>query len=396
MEKREVFRGLSGRNAPDCFARLRTPCYVIDEEHLEENGRILASVAEHTGCRILLAQKAFSNYAFYPLLAPYLAGTEASGLYEARLGAEEMPGKEVHVFCAAYREDEFTELLKYADHIVFNSVRQLKTFGPAAKAAGRSVGLRINPECSTQEGHALYDPCAPGSRLGVTREAWDREMTGELHDLLDGLHFHTLCEQDADALETTLEAVETGFGDVLPRMKWLNMGGGHHITRADYDRPRLEKLIRRAQGQWQVQVYLEPGEAVALNAGYLVTDVLDVVENAGIRTAVLDASAACHMPDVIEMPYTPPLMNGETDKEKPFTYRLAGPTCLAGDVIGEYGFDREIRIGDRLVFGDMAIYTTCKNNTFNGMPLPDIHALHADGSCTTLTAFGYGDFKKRL
>ena len=396
MEKREVFRGLSGRNAPDCFARLRTPCYVIDEERLEENGRILASVAEHTGCRILLAQKAFSNYAFYPLLAPYLAGTEASGLYEARLGAEEMPGKEVHVFCAAYREDEFTELLKYADHIVFNSVRQLKTFGPAAKAAGRSVGLRINPECSTQEGHALYDPCAPGSRLGVTREAWNREMTGELHDLLDGLHFHTLCEQDADALETTLEAVKAGFGDVLPRMKWLNMGGGHHINRADYDRSRLEKLIRRAQEQWQVQVYLEPGEAVALNAGYLVTDVLDVVENAGIRTAVLDASAACHMPDVIEMPYTPPLMNGETDKEKPFTYRLAGPTCLAGDVIGEYGFDREIRIGDRLVFGDMAIYTTCKNNTFNGMPLPDIHALHADGSCTKLTAFGYGDFKKRL
>ena len=396
MNRNEVFRGLSGRNAPDCFAPLRTPCYVIDEERLEENGRILASVAEHTGCRILLAQKAFSNYGFYPLLAPYLAGTEASGLYEARLGAEEMPGKEVHVFCAAYREDEFAELLKYADHIVFNSVRQLKTFGPDAKAAGRSVGLRINPECSTQEGHALYDPCAPGSRLGVTREAWDREMTEEARELLDGLHFHTLCEQDADALETTLEAVEAGFGDVLPGMKWLNMGGGHHITRADYDRPRLERLIRRAQEQWRVQVYLEPGEAVALNAGYLVTDVLDVVENAGIRTAVLDASAACHMPDVIEMPYTPPLLNGETEKEKPFTYRLAGPTCLAGDVIGEYGFDREIRIGDRLVFGDMAIYTTCKNNTFNGMPLPDIHAMHADGSCTKLTGFGYGDFKNRL
>ena len=396
MNRNEVFRGLSGRNAPDCFAPLRTPCYVIDEERLEENGRILASVAEHTGCRILLAQKAFSNYGFYPLLAPYLAGTEASGLYEARLGAEEMPGKEVHVFCAAYREDEFAELLKYADHIVFNSVRQLKTFGPDAKAAGRSVGLRINPECSTQEGNVLYDPCAPGSRLGVTREAWDREMTEEARELLDGLHFHTLCEQDADALEATLEAVEAGFGDVLPGMKWLNMGGGHHITRADYDRPRLERLIRRTQEQWRVQVYLEPGEAVALNAGYLVTDVLDVVENAGIRTAVLDASAACHMPDVIEMPYTPPLLNGETEKEKPFTYRLAGPTCLAGDVIGEYGFDREIRIGDRLVFGDMAIYTTCKNNTFNGMPLPDIHAMHADGSCTKLTGFGYGDFKNRL
>ncbi len=396
MERREVFKGLSGRPVPDCFASLRTPCYVLDEERLRENGKILAGLAERTGCKVLLAQKAFSNYDLYPLLAPYLSGTEASGLYEARLGAEEMPGKEVHVFCAAYREDEFGELLKYADHIVFNSVYQLERFGPAAKAAGKSVGLRINPERSTQEGHAIYDPCAPGSRLGVTREIWDREMTEDLLDLLDGLHFHTLCEQNADALAETLEAVESRFGDILPRMKWLNMGGGHHITREDYDLPKLEELILRAMEEWQVQVYLEPGEAVALNAGYLVTEVLDITENACIRTAVLDASAACHMPDVIEMPYTPPLMNGEADKEKPFTYRLAGPTCLAGDVIGEYGFDREIRIGDRLVFGDMAIYTTCKNNTFNGMPLPDIHAMHADGSFTKLTAFSYGDFKSRL
>ncbi len=396
MDRQEVFRGLENRNAPDCFGALRTPCYVIDRERLQENGRILAAVAEHTGCRILLAQKAFSNYAFYPLLAPYLAGTEASGLYEARLGAEEMPGKEVHVFCAAYREDEFDELLRYADHIVFNSVNQLKRFGPAAKAAGKSVGLRINPECSTQEGHAIYDPCAPGSRLGVTRAAWDREMTPELLALLDGLHFHTLCEQDADALETTLEAVAYKFGDVLPRMKWLNMGGGHHITRADYDCPRLERLVRETREKWNLQVYLEPGEAVALNAGYLVTTVLDIVENSGIRTAVLDVSAACHMPDVIEMPYTPPLLNGETETGKPFTYRLAGPTCLAGDVIGEYGFDRELQEGDRLVFGDMAIYTTCKNNTFNGMSLPDIYAMDGNGSFTKLTAFGYEDFKSRL
>ena len=396
MDRQEVFRGLEGRNAPDCFGALRTPCYVIDEERLQENGQILAAVAEHTGCRILLAQKAFSNYAFYPLLAPYLTGTEASGLYEARLGAEEMPGKDVHVFCAAYREDEFDELLKYADHIVFNSVNQLKRFGPAAKAAGKSVGLRINPECSTQEGHAIYDPCAPGSRLGVTRAVWDREMTPELLALLDGLHFHTLCEQDSDALETTLEAVAYKFGDVLSRMKWLNMGGGHHITRADYDRPRLERLVREAQEKWNLQVYLEPGEAVALNAGYLVTTVLDVVENGGIRIAVLDVSAACHMPDVIEMPYTPPLLTGEAETEKPFMYRLAGPTCLAGDVIGEYGFDHELQEGDRLVFGDMAIYTTCKNNTFNGMPLPDIYAMHADGGFTKLTAFGYKDFKSRL
>ena len=396
MEKIEVFKGLAGRNAPDCFASLRTPCYVVDEERLEANGKILAAVAEHTGCRILLAQKAFSNYDFYPLLMPYLAGTEASGLYEARLGAEEMPGKEVHVFCAAYREDEFEELLRYADHIVFNSVNQLRQFGKTAREAGKSVGLRINPECSTQEGHAIYDPCAPGSRLGVTREVWNREMTDDLLSLLDGLHFHTLCEQDADALETTLAAAEIRFGDVLPRMKWLNMGGGHHITREDYDVSRLENLLRRTREKWNLQVYLEPGEAVALNAGYLVTTVLDVTENSGIRTAVLDTSAACHMPDVIEMPYTPPLLNGEAEGPETGRFRLAGPTCLAGDVIGEYSLDAEPRLGDRLVFGDMAIYTTCKNNTFNGMPLPDIYAMNRDGEFTKLTGFGYEDFKGRL
>lgn len=396
MDRQEVFRGLAGRNAPACFAPLRTPCYVVDEGRLEENGRILASVAQHTGCRILLAQKAFSNYDFYPLLSPYLAGTEASGLYEARLGAEEMPGKEVHVFCAAYREDEFEELLRYADHIVFNSAGQLEQFGKTAKEKGKSIGLRINPECSTQEGHDIYDPCAKGSRLGVTRDVWNREMTEELYGLLDGLHFHTLCEQGADALETTLAAVEKGFGDILPRMKWLNMGGGHHITREDYDRPLLEKLIRRAQDQWNLQVYLEPGEAVALNAGYLVTTVLDVTENSGIRTAVLDTSAACHMPDVIEMPYTPPLMNGEPGNGGEHVFRLAGPTCLAGDVIGEYGLDSGLKPGDRLVFGDMAIYTTCKNNTFNGMPLPDIYGMNRDGQLRKLTGFGYADFKGRL
>ena len=396
MEKREVFKGLAGRNAPDCFASLRTPCYVVDEERLEANGKILAAVAEYTGCRILLAQKAFSNYDFYPLLAPYLAGTEASGLYEARLGAEEMPGKEVHVFCAAYREDEFGELLRYADHIVFNSVSQLRQFGKAAREAGKSVGLRINPECSTQEGRSIYDPCAPGSRLGVTREVWNREMTDDLLDLLDGLHFHTLCEQDADALETTLAAAEIRFGDVLPRMKWLNMGGGHHITREDYDVPRLENLLRSTREKWNLQVYLEPGEAVALNAGYLVTTVLDVTENSGIRTAVLDASAACHMPDVIEMPYIPPLLNGEAEGTETGRFRLTGPTCLAGDVIGDYSMDAEPRPGDRLVFGDMAIYTTCKNNTFNGMPLPDIYSMNRDGEFTKLTGFGYEDFKGRL
>ena len=380
-------------------ARLRhlpTPCYVLDEGQLERNGEILAGVAQRTGAKILLAQKAFSNYDLYPVLAPYLAGTEASGLYEARLGREEMPGGETHVFCAAYRADEFGELLRYADHIVFNSPRQLEKFGPAAASAGKSLGLRINPECSTQEGHALYDPCAPGSRLGVTRAQWDAQMTPALLSLLDGLHFHTLCEQNADALAITLDAVAEQFGDVLPGMKWLNMGGGHHITRPGYDIPLLETCIRRAQASWQVDVYLEPGEACALNAGYLVTTVLDVIRNGDTNLAILDMSAACHTPDVLEMPYRPPLYGAGEPGEKPFACRLGGPTCLSGDVIGDYGFDAPLQEGDRLIFGDMAIYTTCKNNTFNGMPLPDIRVLREDGEAELLRGFGYQDFKTRL
>ena len=392
----EIFEGLTSVIYGDGIKALKTPCYVIDEKRLQQNAEVLSSVMLHTGCKILLAQKAFSNYDFYPLLSGYLAGTEASGLYEARLGKEEMPEGEVHVFCAAYRDDEFGELLKYADHIVFNSIHQLAKFGSLAKQQGKSIGLRINPECSTQEGHEIYDPCAKGSRLGVTRDVWDNEMTPDLLDMLDGIHFHTLCEQNSDALETTLKAVEEKFGDILPSMKWINMGGGHHITKADYDVARLEKLLIYARDKWNVQVYLEPGEAVALNAGYLLTRILDIVENNGMKIAILDSSAACHMPDVIEMPYTPPLMNAATDDFKPYRYRLAGPTCLSGDVTGDYSFDSELKIGDMLVFGDMAIYTTCKNNTFNGMPLPDIFRLGKDGSFEKLTDFGYGDFKGRL
>ena len=396
IDPRPAFSGLAGRDMAETFSALKTPCYVLDEARLIKNGEVLAALAERTGCRVLLAQKAFSNYDLYPLLAPYLAGTEASGLYEARLGREEMPGREVHVFSAAYREDEFEALLSCADHIVFNSVRQLKSFGPRAKDAGKSLGLRVNPERSTQSGHAIYDPCAPGSRLGVTREVWEREMDGTALSLLDGLHFHTLCEQNADALDATLNALAARFGDVLPRMKWLNMGGGHHITRPDYDLALLERLIRDAQRTWGVQVYLEPGEAVALNAGYLVSRVLDIVENAGVKIAILDASAACHMPDVIEMPYTPPLYGAAEPGEGGHVYRLAGPTCLAGDVIGDYRFPEALHIGDTLVFGDMAIYTTCKNNTFNGMPLPAIVLMRADGSYRTLKSFGYQDFRSRL
>lgn len=397
QDTRPPFAALGGV-LPAALHTLPTPCYLLDEGALRRNAELLGALAQRTGCKILLAQKAFSNYDLYPLLAPHLAGTEASGLYEARLGAEEMPGGEVHVFCAAYRDDEMDELLRYADHIVFNSPAQLAKFGAKVKAAGKSVGLRINPERSTQDGHAIYDPCAPGSRLGTTRAAWDAAVAQDptLPQLLDGLHFHTLCEQDADALAVSLDAVAEKFGDILPKMQWLNFGGGHHITRPGYDVETLERCIARAQNAWGVTVYLEPGEACALNAGYLLTRVLDVVQNGGTTVAILDASAACHMPDVIEMPYRPPLLFAGDAGQKSCTVRLAGPTCLAGDVIGDYSFDAVPRAGDLLVFGDMAIYTTCKNNTFNGMPLPAICVRDDAGHVRELVKFGYRDFKTRL
>ena len=373
---------------------LKTPCYVIDEKKLRENLEILAGVQQRTGCKILLAQKAFSCFHEYPLIGKYLKGTTASGLFEARLGREEM-NLENHVFSPAYREEEMDEIAGLCDHIVFNSFGQLEKYAPRLK--GKSIGLRINPECSTQEDHAIYDPCAPGSRLGVTAEKFreNAEHSPQLLEALDGLHFHTLCEQNSDDLERTLAAVEEKFGQWLPRMKWLNMGGGHHITRADYDIDRLERCIRRMQERYGVEVYLEPGEAVALNAGYLATQVLDVVEN-GIQTLILDASAACHMPDVLEMPYRPPLRDSGKPGEKPWTYRLSSYTCLAGDIIGDYSFDREIQAGDRLYFEDMAIYSMVKNNTFNGIGLPDIAVMDENGDCRVIRSFGYEDFKERL
>ena len=396
MENLERFPFTQYQSCEEAFRKLPTPCYVLDEKQLMRNGRIMAEVAKRTGARFLLAQKAFSNYDLYPVLAPYMAGTEASGLYEARLGKEELPHKENHVFCAAYRQDEFPELLSYADHIIFNSPNQLKQFGPIAKSAGKSIGLRINPEFSTQEGHDIYNPCAPGSRLGTTREQWDSQMTEEDMLLLDGIHFHTLCEQDAEDLASTLDAVADKFGDILPRMKWINFGGGHHVTREGYHIPLLEECIRRAQDEWGVTVYLEPGEAWALNAGYLLTTVLDLSKNGDTNLAILDMSAACHTPDVIEMPYRPPLFQAGEPGEKAICYRLGGPTCLSGDVIGDYSFDHPLSAGELLIFGDMAIYTTCKNNTFNGMPLPGIWVLRANGELEELRSFCYEDFKMRL
>ena len=381
------------------FDELKTPAYVIDEKMLIHNLEILHKVEEDTGCHILLAQKAFSAYAEYPLIGKYISGTTASGIYEARLGAECM-GKENHVFAPAFTDEDMDELVNICDHVVFNSVSQLKKHKTRCIKSGVSFGLRVNPEFSTQGDHAIYDPCAPGSRLGVTLKNLKAALKEEPDVLsgMEGIHFHTLCEQNSDDLEATLKAVEEKFGFLMKDMKWVNFGGGHHITREDYNIETLEKCISHVKKKYDVQVYVEPGEAVALNAGYLVTTVLDKVEN-GITTLILDASAACHMPDVLEMPYTPPLRDGlkisDIDGGE-FRYRLSSYTCLAGDIIGDYQFSREINVGDRLVFEDMAIYSMVKNNTFNGIPLPDIVIMDSDGECKVWKHFGYEDFKGRL
>lgn len=369
---------------------MRTPFFLVDEKKLIQNLERLRQLQDDTGCRILLAQKAFSMFACYPLIGRYLAGTTASGLYEARLGREAFGG-ETHVYAPAYREDEFDAILMEADHIVFNSPSQIRQFGNRAKAAGKSIGLRVNPECSTQEGHAIYDPCGSASRLGTVRSQLDESLLL----ILDGLHFHTLCEQNSDALAVTAHAFEEKFGFCLSGMKWLNMGGGHHITREDYDLNTLKKVIRHFQETYGVQVYLEPGEAVVLNAGYLISSVLEIVKN-DMQIAILDTSAACHMPDVLEMPYRPPVRDAGTPYERAYTYRLAGPTCLAGDVIGDYSFDHPLEKGSRIILEDMALYTMVKTNTFNGMRLPDLALLEQNGHIRVIKTFGYEDFKDRL
>ena len=397
---------------------MKTPAFIIDEKRLRRNCALLGEVKRKAGCKILLAQKAYSAFMTYPVIAEYLDGTTASGLFEARLGKEKFGG-ETHVYNPAFKPDDFTELLGIADHFTFNSPAQVRKYAAAAKAAGKSTGLRVNPECSTQSGHAIYDPCAPGSRLGTTKTEFDESLL----PLLDGLHFHTLCEQDSDALEITLNAFLDKFGQYLGGMKWVNFGGGHHITRSGYDIGRLVRCIRRVKEAYGCEVYLEPGEAVVLDAGTLVAEVLDVVRSGGVNVAVLDASAACHMPDVLEMPYRPPVVgafapagacsapddlydfagsgyekvsDAADPGVKPHTYRLAGATCLAGDVIGDWSFDAPLSPGDRIAFGDMALYTMVKTNTFNGTPLPGIYFRRSDGALECLREFGYDDFLSRL
>ncbi len=419
--------------------KISTPSYVLDESVLIENLEILQRVEQQTGCHILLAQKAFSVYQTYPLIGKYISGVTASGLFEAKLGHEKMKG-ENHIFSPVYKKEEFGEILNLCDHIIFNSFREWDRHKEQALEArntavrngknGPEFGIRLNPCCSTQE-HVIYDPCAYGSRFGVRKE----EFRFDELDGISGIHFHTLCEQNSGDLKKTLEVVERDFSRVLHQVKWVNLGGGHHITREDYDIETLINCIRHLQETYDVQVYLEPGEAVVLNAGYMVSRVLDIGDN-GIQTAILDASAACHMPDIIEMPYTPLVMavrdsriikntavygispEGITDytksesgapvsgiedmnemngmEWKPEVYRFGGNTCLAGDMFGDYEFEQKLQVGDYIVLFDMALYSMVKNNTFNGIGLPSILYMNREGTMETIKRFGYEDFVIRL
>lgn len=369
---------------------IKTPAYVIDERRLIKNLELLKDVQDRTGAKILLALKGFSMFSEFPLIGNYLEGITSSSLNEALLGRKYMD-KEVHIYAPAYRPDEIKVIAETCDHIVFNSIDQYKRHGAIVKRINPDIkmGLRVNPEYSEVDA-PIYDPCAPGSRLGALASSFTaKDLKG-----LDGLHFHTMCEQNSDTLERTLEVVEEKFGTYLHDKKWINFGGGHHITRDDYDVEKLITLINRIKTTYDIQVYLEPGEAIALDCGYLVTSVLDIVEN-GKKIAIVDTSAACHMPDVLEMPYKPYILDSVLEDEGEYIYRIGGMTCLAGDVIGDYGFEKELKIGDKLIFTDMAHYTMVKNNSFNGVNLPAI-AIMNDSGISVIREFGFEDYESRL
>lgn len=373
------------------ISNLPSPAYLVDERLLTKNLETLNYVQERSGAKILLAQKGFSMHAMYPLVGKYLHGVTSSSLFEARLGFEEM-GKEVHVYAPAYVDREFDELLRYSDHMVFNSFDQWSRFKERVQNAPKQIscGIRVNPEYSEIE-VPLYDPCYNYSRMGVTLPNFRPD---EL-DGIDGLHFHTMCEQNSDTLERTLKVVEEKFGQYLHGMKWLNFGGGHHITRPDYDLETLIKCILHMKEKYNVEIYLEPGEAIALNTGYLVATVLDTMHN-GMDIAILDTSAECHMPDVLAMPYRPGIIGAGQPGEFPYTYRLGGMTCLAGDVIGDYSFPEPLKYGDKLIFTDMAHYSMVKNHMFNGVNLPAIASYNEEEGLKVIREFEYSDFSGRL
>lgn len=372
------------------LSKIETPSYVVSLEKLENNLKILKGVEEKTGAHILMALKGFSMFSTFPLIKKYLSGSEASSVNEARLGCEEF-GKETHVFSPSYTEENIKEYLKYADHLVFNSFSQWNKF--KSKCIGKvSCGLRVNLEHS-EVLTSMYDPSSEKSHFGVTFVNFEKENIAGL----DGLHFHNLCELNADALDRSLKVFEEKFGEFIPKMKWVNFGGGHHITRKDYNLELLYKILNDFKLRYpHLEVYLEPGEAVALNAGVLVASVVDIFKN-GINIGVLDVSATTHMPDVLEMPYLPSILGADRSKEgKEHNYRLVGPSCLTGDVIGEYSFNELLKIGQKIIFLNMAIYTMVKNNTFNGVNLPDIATVDKSGKIKIIKKFNYKDFKNRL
>ncbi len=379
------------------FTKINTPCYIVDETLLRHNLQILKDVQDKTGAKILLATKAFSMFSTFDIISEYLTGVTSSSLFEARLGFEEM-GKEVHIYAPAYNPKDFADILRYSDHIVFNSFSQFSKYKQEVSNfndlfdTNIQVGVRVNPEYSEIE-KDIYNPCFENSRMGLTLENFDEELFKEL----DGLHFHTLCEQGAETLKATLNIIEEKFGKYLAsdNIKWLNFGGGHHITNDDYNINLLIECINHMKEKYNLQIYLEPGEAIAINTGFLVSSVLEVMSN-NMQIAILDTSATCHMPDVLEMPYRPHVINSKLPNELKYTYRLGCPTCLSGDVIGDYSFDNELKEGDKLVFCDMAIYSMVKNNTFNGINLPSIYLNDKNNNIKLVKEFGYQDFKGRL
>lgn len=379
------------KNLPD-LSGIKTPCYLLDLSALKNNGEIISYVAEKSGCKALLALKAFAAWKVFPEINKYYSGTCSSSLNESRLGFEEFCG-EVHAFSPAYRDFEIEDYIRWCTHLSFNSLSQWKRHKKAVISSEKKVscGLRVNPEhCEVKT--AIYNPCRTGSRLGIRA---DELKNFDLYGI-EGLHFHALCEHNADALERTLAAFEERFSKYIDGMKWINFGGGHHITRKDYDTDLLIELIREFRKNWGTEIYIEPGEACALNAGWLIAEVIDIKENEG-KIAIIDASATAHMPDVLEMPYRPYIVGSGKPEEKNFTYRLGGPSCLSGDEIGSYSFDSELKPGDRLAFTDMAHYTMVKNTTFNGIRLPDIALFDPEKDFVeVIRSFGYEDFKSRL
>ncbi|MFA4919463.1 MAG: carboxynorspermidine decarboxylase [Thermodesulfovibrionales bacterium] len=371
---------------------IETPVYLLDEPLIEKNMKVLLHVKERTGCKVFHALKAYASFATFPMMSRYLDGVSASGLNEARLGYEEFK-KEVHTFSAAYREKEIKAILKYSDSITFNSFYQLQQYGKAAKKNGVEVGLRINPGHSEVDTD-MYNPCSPYSRLGIIHSIFRQEFPKQ-KSIVDGLHFHVMCEQNSDVLERVLRSFEKLYGKYIKGLKWVNFGGGHHITRGDYDVELLVRLISAFQKKYGVQVYLEPGEASVYNAGVLISAVLDIVKNRA-EIAIMDTSAETHMPDVLLMPYRPHILGSGMKNEKKCRYRLAGPSCLAGDIIGDYSFDKPLRRGDKLIFTDMALYSIVKNTTFNGINLPDIAVIREGGKIEVVKKFGYKDYRARL